>query len=321
MSEVAPTTEVQHPSGIEIRYFAEDKEAKVKRHYEIRKGQDWQEVPNVTSVLGILQKEQLISWAQRVGVGGAVSLFNIGALKPVNVNGQIVLGAFMPERGGWVAVDEWMGVELLKSHSLTTNALKKEGGDRGQSCHDALESWSDTGILPEPSHYPMHEQGYVSALRDFLKDSGAVSVRAEVAVGSLEHGYAGRFDNDLRLPAGAFLWTHRTEKGRGDQQTTFPAGLYRVDLKTSKGAFPEHGEQLEAYERAAIECGLPETLQRCVISCRENGQYTFVPVGSGYPRIKQYPWATFEDFERTLAKFKALESRKGRRKEELSATD
>ena len=32
-----PTLQVAHPSRVEIRYFQADKEAGVKRHYEIRR--------------------------------------------------------------------------------------------------------------------------------------------------------------------------------------------------------------------------------------------------------------------------------------------
>jgi hypothetical protein len=317
-----PTLQITHPSGIEIRYFAENKAEKVKRYYEMRSSRTrygnreeaWQEVISVTTAQKILHKEALISWAQRMGGIGAVKLYNMQALVPVQQSGHIVTGSHFKDRG-LVVVGEDEIVELLKSHGLDTNSLKKAGGDRGQSCHDALEMWSKTGQMPNPATYPLHEQGYVQALVNFLTESGAESVRHEVVVGSLEDEWAGRFDNDLLLPKSVQLQTHWTPAGRGDQRTWFEAGLYRVDLKTAKDVFEENGEQLEAYEKGAIECGLPETLQRVVIHTSPESRYKFVPVGSGTPTIKQFAWSTYEDFKTTLVKFKAMEARKLRKKE------
>jgi len=317
---VAPTQEVKHPSGVEIRFFAEDKEAKVKRHYEVRDMSGatpyaWAELPSVTTVIdSVLKKEALISWAQRVGAGGVVKLCNMKVLKPgLTPGGHEVLCLYDAARGGLVVADEWEAVELLKLNRLTTNDAKEAGGERGQSVHDAFENWMHTGVLPDPSIYPISEQGYVSALQAFLLDAICEPRASEVVVAHPEDGWAGRYDGDLWLPAGRDLWSHLTEKGRGDQQTHFPRGLYRVDLKTAKGPFPEHGEQLEAYERGALVCGLEPSVQRCMIHCAENGRYRFVPVGSGTPKIKQYAWATYDDFLATLAKYQAMQARKERR--------
>jgi hypothetical protein len=322
--EIAPSKEVNY-GNIGIRYFEADKEAKVKRHYEIREKLfhktedvwtwgDWFEVPSVTTAQGILHKEALIGWAQRVGAGGVVSLVNMKVLKPaVTPGGHEVLGFLDPERGGMVVVDEWEAVELLKKYGLAQHQVKEAGGERGQSVHDAFESYMRFGKLPDPSAYPIIEQGYVNALLSFLIESGMEPRACEVIVCSVEDGWAGRYDGDGFLPKAVELWTHRTEKGQGDAKSWFETGLYRVDVKTAKGPFPEHGEQLEAYEKGAIECQLPETVQRCVIHCAEDGRYRFVPVGSGQPRIPQYAWATYDDFRATLVKYRAMEARKGRR--------
>lgn len=316
-----PTTQVLHPSGVEIRFFEEDKDAKIKRHYEIRDGVgmtqpriDWHEVISVTTALKIIHKEELISWAQRIGAIGAIKLYNMQVLKPVRYEGHIVTGSQFKDRG-LVVVGEDEIKELLGRYSLDTTALRDAGGKRGHACHIALEQWSKTGQMPNPATYPITEQGYVQALVNFLEESGAESVRTEVVVGSIEDEWAGRFDNDLLFPKSVKLQTHYTPAGRGDQSTWFEAGLYRVDLKTAKDAYVENGEQLEAYEKGAIECGLPETLQRCVIHASPESRYKFVPVGSGTPTIKQFPWSTYEDFRLTLEKHKAIEARKARKKE------
>ena len=317
--ETTPTIEVKHGS-VEIRFFEENKELKIKRHYQVRDRSihgphaDWHEVPSVTTVQDqVLKKEALISWAQRVGAGGVVKLCNMKVLQPVRTQGGAeVLGLYDPARGGHVVCDEWEAIELLKQNHLTTNDLKEAGGERGTSVHDAFENFMHTGELPDPSIYPISEQGYVVALQSFIKESGCQPRASEVLVASVDDGWAGRYDGDIWLPRKASLWTHRTPAGRGNQQTWFDPGLYTVDVKTGKGAFPEHGEQLEAYEEGRLQCGMLPSLQRCVIHCAENGDYLFVPVGSGLPRIKQYKYATYRDFQATLFKWKTMQERKTR---------
>lgn len=307
---IEPTSQVAYENGIEIRYFEANDEVKprIKRHYDVRDTSqtapvaDWHEVPSVSTVLKILHKEALISWAQRTGGDGAIRLFNMGVLKGGMYEGQPVLCTHDPEQASLVVVGEYELVELLKKYRLTTNDAKKKGGKRGDACHKALEAWAQTGTFPNPASYPISEQGYVVALEHFLRESGAEAVRSEVVVASARYGFAGRFDLDLELPKPVELQTHYTPAGRGDKVEWFDAGLYRVDLKTAKDVFEEHGEQLEAYEEAAVEDGLPESLQRIVLHCADNSRYKFKP-----------SWSTFEDFEATLRKWRLNQARKARK--------
>lgn len=306
---VAPTHEIAHPSGIEIRYFEEDKATRTKRHYELRRGAcedsswEWQEAVSVTTAQKVLQKEALVGWAQRIGVSGMIQLFNMGALKPVSAaGGQTVLGTHLTDKG-LIVVGEQEALDLLSKYGLNTNAVKSAGGERGQSCHDALETWATMGTFPNPAMFPITEQGYIVALESFLRESNAEAVRSEVMVGSLRYGFAGRFDVDIELPKSVQLQVYHTPAGRGDRSEWFEAGLYRIDLKTAKDVYEEHGEQLEAYEEAAIECGLPESLKRVVLHTSPESKYKFVP-----------SWSTFEDFEATLRKWKLNEARKERKK-------
>jgi hypothetical protein len=305
-----PNAQILHDSGIEIRYW-DGEEKGEKRRYEVR-GQkglhyggyeypDWREVPSVTTVTKILHKENLISWAQRIGADGMIQLFNMGVIQPVMFEGQQVLGAHLKDMG-LVVLGEDQALELLGKYKLNTNAKMNAGGKRGLACHKALEIWAETGEIPNPAHYPITEQGYIVALEAFLKESGAVAVRSEVMVASLKHGYAGRFDLDIELPKSVELQTHHTPKGRGDKREWFEAGLYRVDLKTTKDVYEEHGEQLEAYETACVECGLPSSLQRVVLHTNAESRYKFKP-----------SWSTFEDFEATLHKWRLIQARKERK--------
>ena len=316
---VQPTLEAEYGT-VGIRYWEANKELKVKRHYEVRDRSihgphaDWHEVVSVTAAQDILKKEALIHWGQRIGAGGIVKLCNLKVLQPVQVGGgQPVLGFYDAARGGMVVCDEWEAVELLAKNGMAHWQVRDEAADRGTSVHDAFENFMLTGEIPDPTVYPITEQPFVIALVSFLRESGCEPRASEVMVAHVDDHWAGRYDGDIWLPEEKSLYSWRTDKGQGDAQTFFQKGLYRIDVKTGKGPFPEYGEQLEAYEAGALYCGQEPSLQRCVIQCKSDGRYAFVPVGSGHPRIPQYAWASYEDFLFTLYKYRSIQARKERR--------
>jgi hypothetical protein len=123
--------------------------------------------------------------------------------------------------------------------------------------------------------YPDTERGYVQGLNNFLAlVTKAEDVQAEVMVGSLEHLYAGRYDLRLTLTEPVELVT-KTYPKRNDKVEVIPAGKYLCDLKTSKGIQVGHRLQLEAYEKASIECGYEPTDYRAVIHVTADGRYEF----------------------------------------------
>lgn len=306
----APTSEIVTPSGIEIRYFAEDKDAKVKRHYEIRgydpDGYDgepdigWIEVPSVSTVVKVLDKPALPWWGMKVGIEGVITLFNQGQMGGAVHDDQIVMATW-PEWGTPEVAGLDNTVELLKRHGLTTNQVVKLAGDRGQSAHDALEAWAKHGTLPDPDIFVEDEQPYVRGLREFLIAVDAEPVDSEVMVASVEHGYAGRYDLRIRVPKTTTVAFHRTPK-KGPQYAELQPGEYLVDLKTSKDVYPEQCEQLEAYEHASVECGYEPTAARGVIKV---GPFEDKPEGS-YKLVRS--WATFADFEATLNKYRMAQA-------------
>jgi hypothetical protein len=172
-------------------------------------------------------------------------------------------------------------VELLKEHKITCNHVKDAGGRRGQSAHDALEAWAEHGRLPNPEVYDEEERGYVVGLRKFLEtveagaeNGGLTDVETEVMVGSLEHGYAGRYDLRWNWSGGTVV-TGIYPK-RKDKVEDVPAGRYLLDLKTSKYVYSSHFLQLEAYEGASVECGYWPTEHRAVVRVSADGRYEFV---------------------------------------------
>jgi hypothetical protein len=287
------------PRGIEVAYFVEP-----RRKYEIRRaGGRWKEVPSVTTVLGVLDKPALPWWGMRVGVQGVLTLFSMGLLKAYCEHGLAPVLACRSSD-----IDIVAGVpqieDLLKRAKLTVNHVKDAAGDRGRGVHDAFELWAKEGHLPDPAMFPPAEQGYVQGLRRFIEESGAKAVAAEVQVGSVKHGYAGRYDIRIEYPNDVDLVVHHTPK-RGEQRATLAAGVYLDDLKTSKDVYASHFLQLEAYEEASVECGYGPTEGRGVIHVDAEGNYKRVP-----------SYATFADFRAVLGVWKAQERMKKRQKEQ-----
>jgi hypothetical protein len=160
---------------------------------------------------------------------------------------------------------------LAVSEKLTVNHQRDQAGDRGNAVHKAFELWAETGVLPVPDVYPEAERGYIEALIKFVEECKPVPVKSEVMVGSLEHGYAGRFDL-LAYQGGHEIVTHLTPKK--EKRGVIEPGLGLWDLKTSTGVYPEiHFRQLEAYERASVECGYQASDFRAVIHVCADGRY------------------------------------------------
>lgn len=273
------------PSGIVVEY-----EVEPKRLYRV----NGVEVPSVTTVLEVLEKKALPWWGMTVGVEGTLALHNMGLLRSVQHEKQRILACAGPIGNGavgLVAAGVDQVVELLNTHKLTVNHVKRAAGARGQSVHDALEVWATDGTRPDPAMHPPEEQGYVQGFLAFLDDvPSAEAVASEVMVGSVEHGFAGRYDIRIRTTEKHTVVKHHTPV-KGPQFATLEPGLYLIDLKTSKDVYPtSHFRQLEAYEGASVECGYEPTDGRGVLHVSREGKYKF-------PRST----ATLEDFLCVLA--------------------
>ena len=310
----APYSEVVTPSGIEIRYFAKDKDKKVKRHYEVWQGSEppgpatkiqalshiagWIEVPSVTTVLEVLDKPALPWWGMEVGVEGLLYLHRNGLVRSVKTQGgslELATPGILPDGStGLVVAGQEQVVSLLKTHKLTTNHVKSSAGDRGQSAHDALEVWCETGEMPNPEFWRPEERGYVVGLRMFLEDlqkGGIEPLDHEVIVASVEYGYAGRFDLRFKTTKSCPVSIRVTPK-RGAQYVTLQPGVYLADLKTSKGVYAKsHFRQLAAYEGASVEDGYEPTDAQGIIH-----------VHPGDPKDAKMPDSPFYEFVRSKAK-------------------
>lgn len=249
------------PSGLSIYYSWAP-----RRHYRLHQGDfdpvnedftAWKEVPSVTNILGVLDKSgPLTWWGMKVGLEGALHLVRDQELLLTNYT-----------------VDEL--VDLLTEHKLTVNHQKDKAAERGVNVHGALEAWCETTTIPSPTQWQEPERGYVEGLVKFLAaivHGRTRDVKAEVMVGSLGHLYAGRYDLRLTLERPVEVVT-RTYPKRADKVKEIPAGRYLLDLKTSRRVYDSHFLQLEAYEKASVECGYEPTDYRGVIHVTADGKY------------------------------------------------
>lgn len=266
------------PSGVEVFYSPAP-----KRHYKVRKQlllatdadqPEWVEVPSVTTILGVLDKPALSWWGMKVGIEGVLELHRRGALTHGTVNGHEVIAA-RDDVGAWVVAGAEHIVSELTANKLTVNHVRDKAGDRGTAVHDAFELWADDGKLPDPSMFPDEQRGYVEGLVAFLKDVNPEPVGAEVMVGSVKHGFAGRYDVRLQIKKECQVVFHRTPV-KGPQYATLKPGVILGDLKTSAGVYVSHHLQLAAYEGASVECGYEKTSAQGILHVSKEGNYEFV---------------------------------------------
>lgn len=283
-----PKTITQTPSGIEIAYFLEP-----KRMYQLRRNSpgfvtDWAEVPSVTTVLKVLDKPALSWWGMRVGIKAVCQLIADGLLA-LDAEGRLL--ATIDATWEYATPEN---VELLvKQRKLTTNDTLSEAGDRGTWVHGAFEAWAALGQLPNPDEFPPEEHAYVVALRSFCEDMGDAweTGGVEIAVGSVQYGFAGRYDLRGKVTKDVTLASRvLTKDGKGtyvrppkDSHIVIPAGTrLLVDAKTSKGIYGSHLLQLEAYEGAGVECGYEPTDMRAVLHLSQHGVYQFRQANASY---------------------------------------
>lgn len=294
------------PAGIEIAYFLEPRRAYALRqvHTDAEQGPlytEWREVPSVTTVLDVLEKGGLSWWGMGVGAEGVAKLVERG-LAAISADGKLAVAV----AGTWVYATKDNLIALLQDEKLTTNDTLSEAGDRGQSAHDALEAWAAVGKIPDPSQYPQDERMYLEGLRKFCVDMGDAweTDGQEIAVGSIVHGFAGRYDlrgrvtKDVKLVARATTVKGEPLKRERDRKYTIvPAGTKGlVDAKTSKGIYGTHLMQLEGYEGASVEDGFEPTDWRAVLHITKDGLYEF-------KRAR----ATYDDFLAILHTYRTLQ--------------
>lgn len=277
------------PSGLGIRYEGSrhrywlqhpDKRLPGSTFEDIfenpQEGDDWCQVESVSRVLKCLDKPALPWWGMKIGVEGVMRLIQAGDVRlnsPVEVElDEEALAKKKPNVP--IPTDPVeRAVERLTQRELTVNHVKHRAGRRGQTAHDAFETYCRTGVRPYAPAFPDAERGYIVALNRFFDDAEMRGGFSENMVGSWDHMLAGRYDR----------WTHLsgTLVARLDKKTHEPTGVTEewndvhalLDVKTAKHVYPEHWLQLEGYQGLSVESGLGGFEERAVIHLTAEGFY------------------------------------------------
>ena len=162
--------------------------AKVHTVYRLKDGT---KVPGVTTVLGVINKPQLVKWANNLGLQGIDSSSYVDATARIGTLAHEMIQEYL---GG----PEW-----------DRSAYTPEEIDTAENAVLSFYEWErQTGHKME-------------------------TVAIEMPVVSETFGYGGTVD-----------WLGYID-----------GKLWLVDIKTSKGLFPEHEYQVSAYDRALFELG------------------------------------------------------------------
>lgn len=222
------------PSGMRIEFF--DGSEGTQRKYLV----DGQRLPSVTTVLNVLDKPALKSWAERIGVQGAIALARDGAL---------------PQ-------DEHAALARMRERDLCWWQARDKAAGRGTLAHEDLIALVLTGEVPDLSLVPAGQRGFVRGVCAWHADTRWTVIAAEQMVASTEHGFAGRFDLRMRTPGG--------DEVLADLKTTESL----LDRKGQvKAPYDESMLQLAAYELASVESGHPATAGQFVVRVDARGRH------------------------------------------------
>ncbi len=266
--------EIETPSGIQVYYQAGPKRLYRLRQLLQEKEEffEWREVRSISKLSDALDKPGLVHWGEKVGINLAQEILREGWAD------HEFATRFVPNED---RDPPWFGGQQLldigKTKKLTNHYMKEIAADRGTSVHQALEGWAMSGTLADPHLWAEHERRYVVGLNKFLTESKIEPVMSEVIVASVTHEIAGRFDLIGRLPEEVSLIKHVMPKS--ERRGQFPASeRVLVDLKTSKGVYPDHHFQVAAYQGALIDSGYDPTEFQYVLRVTRDGRYEFIKV-------------------------------------------
>lgn len=197
--------------------------------------------PSVTTIIKATVPVELSWWGMEVGVAGVGLLIKRGVL---------------PRPYAPTAV-----MEEIKRQNLTTNDVFWKRGESGTAIHQAVQDYGETGKIPDLDDFPPEDHHRIKNLAGFLLDNRPEFIEQEVRTASLEHRYAGTLDARVLFEAGEY-------KGK----------TCLMDVKTGKYVYPESQfPQLEAYEHAEVESGMPSTDYRLVLHLPAFGNATLTP--------------------------------------------
>ncbi len=180
------------------RYWLHDRDG--KRHSAV----------SVTSVLKIIDKPALLSWAEGCGAEAAVTLERDGAL------------ANVPARDA---------INFVRLYKMGADGKRDSGADRGTIVHNVLEAYGRDGTVPSIDAFPEEIRGYVQGLCRWLLQAKPKALAIEQSVGSLAHRFAGRVDLVAEIDGDRCLCDLKTNPaGRVYDEAHLQAAGYLIAL-------------------------------------------------------------------------------------------
>lgn len=229
-------------------------------------------VPSVTTILGKTTDKSgpLTHWAANTTLQGVVTLAakNRGRLPYPAAFAREHIESFDGEQL-W-AEDTANRVKFaLKKQGLAFYQASSDAAARGTAIHKVMEDWAERNVVPNPVDHPEEYRGYIRACASFIVAHAPEFVASEVRLGSVQHGFAGTMDSELRLT--------RVCDVDGCGCRAMQGGLVRGDFKTARSVYPvPNFAQLDAYEIAAREMGRPRSDHLAVIRLGLDGSYEVV---------------------------------------------
>jgi hypothetical protein len=232
--------------------------------------------PSVTTILRVIDKPALVTWAKRV-----VSEFAVQS----HVNGELNRKVTLL---GQAQAAKWL--------ASLPDYQRDVAADLGTSVHTLADAAGRQEPPPDGFQLPEGTLPYLDAFRGYLDDlvtSGGQVVSSEHAVVNFAVGYGGTYDLIVALPESR--------------------DLMLVDIKTSKGVYPETRLQLAGYSWGGYICLPGDPTPREMPTIQQYGILHLRPdqYQSGW---KLYPQdVTPLDWEAFLAAFTLYQWKQGKK--------
>lgn len=247
------------------------------------------EIVSVTTALGVLNKEMLVTWAGNTDTEGCFELARPGTpwRRCLKCNGVTLsatcdkmLKGKKGKKGRKTLPDEpdqpdyqcdggttsryrlpyhWLHLKAdMESAGLWHDSVRDEAALRGTTVHEIREAYVKTGAVPNPARYRVEWRGYVISMVRYImwcEKRGLVPESVETVVGSSIYGFAGACD---------FVGVATGPDGERE----------RHDYKTSKQTYAKsHFRQIGAYDGAAVEMGIPACSKLGIVILPPNGEF------------------------------------------------
>lgn len=191
-------------------------------------------MPSVTTLLdAICPKPGLTWWGEARGIEGAVEAMRRGEIS--------------------LSTDPADAVKLVRELKLGADQARDTAATRGLNVHSLLESYMETGTVPNLADHPVEHHGYLQGLCAFLLKNDPEPVAVEQLVCDPDAGYAGRRDLVAMVDGCRVGFDAKTQE-RG-------------------GIYSSAHVQLQMYERGGIACGDEPCDRLVVVVFAANGEF------------------------------------------------